>query len=113
VKVQGRSAYRVDRSHPVAAYILAQLDDDDKSIATFFRLLEETVPVEKIWIDTVEQGELPAAAFSGETREQVRQLARDLLASLMNGAALSEEKARARLRRMAPFDQHSDIVDEI
>lgn len=113
VKVNGKSAYRIDRTHPVAAYILGQLDDDDNSISTFFRLLEETVPIERIWIDTVEQGELPASAFSGETREQVRQFARDLLASLMNGGGLSEEKARAQLRRLAPFDQHAEIVDEI
>jgi hypothetical protein len=113
IKINNQSAYRIDRSHAVAAYILSQLDDDDGSIAAFFRLLEETVPVERIWIDTVEQGELPATPFSGDTREQIRQLARDILSSLKNGSGLSDEKARAQLRRMAPFDQHSDIVDEI
>lgn len=112
-KVGGQAAYRIDRSHPVAAYILANLDDDDNSIASLFRLLEQTVPVERIWIDTVEQGELPATAFSGETREEVRALACDLLASLMNGGGLTEARARAQLRRMPPFDQHTDIIDEI
>jgi len=113
VKINSQSAYRIDRSHAIASYILSQLDDDDRSIAAFFRLLEETVPVERIWIDTVEQGELPATAFCGETRDQIRQLARDILSSLVNGSGLSDEKARAQLRRMAPFDQHSNIVDEI
>lgn len=113
VRIGGQSAYRIDTIHPVASYILSSLDDADRSIAAFFKLLENTVPVEKIWIDTVEQGELPATPFSGETREQIRALARDLLASLMRGRGLSEDEARAQLRRMAPFDQHSEIIDEI
>lgn len=113
IRVGDQSAYRIDTAHPVANYILSSLDDEDRSIAAFFKLLENTVPVEKIWIDTVEQGELPATPFSGETRIQIRALARDLLASLMRGSGLSEEEARAQLRRMAPFDQHSEIIDEI
>lgn len=113
IRIGGQSAYRIDMGHPVASYILSSLDDEDNSIASFFRLLENTVPVEKIWIDTVEQGELPATPFSGETRLQIRALARDLLASLMRGRGLSEDDARAQLRRMAPFDQHSEIIDEL
>jgi len=113
VSLSGQSAYRIDTVHPVASYILSSLDDDERSIASFFKLLENTVPVEKIWIDTVEQGELPARPFAGESREQIRGFARDLLASLMRGSGLTEEEAKAQLRRMAPFDQHSAIVDEI
>jgi hypothetical protein len=113
VRVGGQSVYRIDTTHPVASYILSSLDDEDNSIASFFRLLENTVPVEKIWIDTVEQGELPATPFAGETRAQIRALARDLIASLMRGGGLSEQDARAQLRRMAPFDQHSEIIDEL
>ncbi|SFO30290.1 ATP-binding protein [Sphingomonas sp. OK281] len=113
IRIGGQSAYRIDRSHPLASYILQQLNDDDNSVETFLRLVEETVPIERIWIDTVEQGEFPAPAFSGETREQIRQLARDLLASLVNGSGMTAEKARAHLRRMPPFDQHADILDEI
>lgn len=113
VRVADQSAYRIERSHPIASYVLTELDDDDRSIASFFKLLENTVPVDKIWIDTVEQGELPATPFSGESREQIRGLARNLLASLMHGGRLTENEARAKLRRLAPFDQHSDIIDEI
>jgi len=113
VRLGGQSVYRIDPAHQVASYILSALDDDDHSIASFFRLLENTVPVEKIWIDTVEQGELPAAPFSGETRAQIRALARDLLGSLMRGRGLSEQDAKMQLRRMAPFDQYAEIIDEI
>ena len=113
IRLGSQSAYRIDTTHPVASYILSTLDDDNRSIKSFFRLLENTVPVEKIWIDTVEQGELPATPFSGETRAQIRALARDLLASLMRGSGLPEGEARAQLRRMAPFDQHSELIDEI
>ncbi|MBW0145775.1 ATP-binding protein [Sphingomicrobium clamense] len=112
VKIGGHAAYRVDRSHPVAEYILASLDDDDRSIESFFKMLEQTVPVEKIWIDTVEQGELPASPMSGETRENIRSLARDLLGTLARGGN-DEASAREKLKRLSPFDQFPDIIDEI
>jgi len=112
-RVAGNVAYRVDRAHVIASYILSNLDDEDRSIENFFRLLEQTVPVEKIWIDTVEQGELPASPLSGETREQIREFARDLLNSLSKASGADAASVREQLKRMAPFDQCPEIIDEI
>ena len=113
VKVRNQSAYRIDRAHPVAAYILSQLDDDDHSIATFLRLLEETVPVSVSGSTRSSRVNCRPQPSRARRAEQIRQLARDLLAILKNGSGMSEEKARAQLRRMPPFDHHSDIVDEV
>ena len=112
-KIAGNAAYRVNRTHVIANYILSHLDDEDRSIENFLRLLEQTVPVEKIWIDTVEQGELPASPLSGETREQIRNFARDLLNSLSKASGSDGASLREQLKRMAPFDQYPEIIDEI
>ncbi len=111
--VAGNVAYRVDRAHLIADYILHHLDDEDRSIENFFRLLEQTVPVEKIWIDTVERGELPASPLSGETREEIRKFARDLFNSLGKASGADGSSVREQLKRMAPFDQFPEIIDEI
>ena len=113
VRIEGNSAYRVDRSHVIADYILKNLENDDRTIESFFRLLEQTVPVEKIWIDTVEQGELPAAPLSGETREHIREFASSLLKSLLKASSADDANAREQLKRMAPFDQFPEIIDDI
>ena len=112
-RVGGKVAYRIDRTHVIANYILHHLDDDDRSIESFFRLLEQTVPIEKIWIDTVEQGELPALPFAGESREQIRDFAIELLSSLIKASSEDETSARDQLKRMAPFNQFPEIIDEI
>ena len=112
-KVRGKVAYRIDRSHVIADYILKHLDDEDRSIENLFRLLEQTVPVEKIWIDTVEQGELPALPLSEETREQRRDFAKKLLNILSKAGGVDEACARQQLKRMSPFDQYPEIIDEI
>lgn len=112
IRISGHSAYRVDRKHTIAAFILEHLDDNENTIENFFRLLEQTVPVEKIWIDTVEQGELPATPFTGETRDGIRNFAKQMMHSLVRANG-TEDDARDRLKRMAPFDQFPDIIDEI
>lgn len=112
-KIAGNVGYRINRAHLVANYLLNSLEDENHSIENFFRLLEETVPVEKIWIDTVEQGELPAPPLAGETREKIKDLAQGIYNTLMGAMDATDDEIQESLKRLAPFDQYPEIIDEL
>ena len=58
-------AYLVDRSHPLVKQVLDQAGPLREAVAAMLRLLEETMPVQRVWIDTVEKGEIHKGAFEG------------------------------------------------
>ena len=46
--------YKVDQSHPSVAAVLANAGELQPLIQSMLRVIEETVPVQRIWLDTAE-----------------------------------------------------------
>ena len=66
-------SYRIDRKNPVLKALIDSLPaDDQKRLETLLRLVEETVPVQQIWIDTAEDQEGVARPFEGESDGRLR-----------------------------------------
>jgi hypothetical protein len=69
----GNFSYRIDRKHPLFQTLIESLTADDKQeLETLLRLIEETVPVQRIWIDTADNQDGVAAAFEHETSRNLR-----------------------------------------
>jgi hypothetical protein len=77
------------------------------------RVIEETVPVQRIWLDTAEQHETPRTGFSGEPTAEVSEVLRTLFSSLVRRKGLSPEAARAQLLRTEPFQNFPDLVADL
>jgi hypothetical protein len=75
-----------------------------------FRLIEETVPVQRIWLDTAEQNETPRCNFETVPSAEIRETLVGLFEALVTYRNLSPEEARARLARTRPFDRHPELV---
>ncbi len=73
-KRQGESfSYRIDRKNPVLKALIDSLPEDNhKRLETLLRLIEETVPVRRIWIDSAENQEGDAGPFEGEQSRALR-----------------------------------------
>jgi hypothetical protein len=66
-------SYRIDRGNPVLQALIAALPADDQGrLETLLRLVEETVPVQRIWIDTAENEDGVAKPFEGEQATMLR-----------------------------------------
>ena len=109
---KGRNRYRINRHHPLLSALL-----QDKSVAPdlelFLKLVEETVPVERIWLDASEKPPSDDAALeAGEDDEQrahVLQMLKQLKAALV-AQGETPEGAQSRLRTMEPFHLYPDLL---
>lgn len=109
---QGTS-YRIARDHDLVASILDRAGSLKPDILALLRLIEETVPVQRIWLDTAEDRETPKTGFAEATESEVMETLYSMFEALIRFRGLSPAEARERLGRTPPFDQHLDLVSAL
>ena len=102
--------YRIDDSHPSVAAVLARAGDLQPLVKAMLRVIEETVPVQRIWLDTAENKETPRTGFEGEPPAAVIEVATVLFNDLIERKCLSEEEARKSLLRTEPVQKYPTLV---
>lgn len=102
--------YRIDTSHPAVAAVLDNAGALTPQIRAMIRVVEETVPVQRIWLDTTEGRETPRTGFGGAPPEEIATVANVLFKDLVARQGLTPETARERLLRTEPFHNHPDLV---
>lgn len=105
--------YRISREHEAVRSLLEQAPDLRPRIELVLKLLEETVPVQRIWLDTAEDRDTPLTGFAGEPEANVREILATMYRSLVTRKGLSPEDARRRLARTEPFDRYPAFVQAL
>ncbi|WP_368185887.1 ATP-binding protein [Aestuariibius sp. HNIBRBA575] len=106
---QGTS-YRISRDHDLLASILDRAGPLKGDIRALLRLIEETVPVQRIWLDTAEDKETPRTGFAGAPEAEIHETLNSLFEALVRHRGLSPAEARERLSRTSPFDRYPDLI---
>lgn len=102
----GHPTYHVDRKHPLVERVRAALDSDSRAdFEALLTLLEETVPVHRIWIDMSEQPDSPAAPFELTSDDETAGVMRSMFAALTENRGLTADQAITRLRAMGVFGE--------
>lgn len=109
---QGTS-YRIARDHDLVASIMERAGPLKPDIHALLRLIEETVPVQRIWLDTAEDKETPRTGFAGASPNEVRETLSSLFEALVKFRGLSPAEARERIGRTPPFDRYLEIVSAL
>lgn len=105
--------YRVDPDHPA---IRAVLDDAGAllpQIKAMLRIIEETVPVQRIWIDTAENKDTPATGFELTPPEEVLGHLNTLYRTYVQRKGYSPAAAKAQLRITEPFHSFPALIDSL
>jgi hypothetical protein len=102
--------YRIDELHPAVAAVLDQAGDLTPLVRAMLRVVEETVPVQRIWLDTAEAKETPRTGFTASPPAEVRQVLEVMYRNLVRRRGLSPAEARERLLVSEPFDGYPDLV---
>jgi Histidine kinase-, DNA gyrase B-, and HSP90-like ATPase len=108
----GRHFYTINREHPVVREVLRLAGPDSSVFKTLLRLIEETVPVERIWIDAAENPDGHAQPFERDTNEDVAKVMRAVFQVLLT-SGMSAALARQRLATMEPFNQFPAILEDL
>jgi Histidine kinase-, DNA gyrase B-, and HSP90-like ATPase len=109
----GVHSYRIDRAHPLVKQAL-ELDPGYKPIIeALLATLEETVPIQQIWLDSAEHPEEPARPFERVEKEKIAEVIRMTYRALREKEGFTVEAARQYLVAMDAFVDYEDIISEV
>jgi hypothetical protein len=106
----GGVRYRIDVEHPAVKAVLDDAGDIVPQVRAMLRVIEETIPVQRIWLDTAESKETPRTGFAAEPEPEVRAVAQILFTNMLRKRGLTPHEARARLLRTEPFNLHPALI---
>jgi hypothetical protein len=104
-----KSRYAINRDHPLVVAATAA-GSGTEDFARLFRLLENTIPIQQIWLDTAE--ETTSAPYDHIPVDTIRSDLRSACLQLERGG-LSRSQAVATLKRIEPFMDHPRLIKEL
>ncbi len=102
--------YKIDHSHPSVAAVISNAGSLEPFVKAMLRVVEETVPVQRIWLDTAENKDTPQTGFEGEPSEAVTDVAKVLFDDLIHRKGMSVDEARRSLLRTEPFHKYPKLI---
>jgi hypothetical protein len=111
VETRRGSTYRIDRAHPAVQRVLDRAGGDRRAVEEMLTVLESTLPVQRIWLDVAERGDLPASA--GEMPRDQKDALDSLYAHLTGELGLPPDEARRRLLTVEPFSLYPSEVSRL
>jgi hypothetical protein len=105
---RGTLHYRVDRDHPLIRDALNDAGEGRQTLERALRIIEETLPVQSIVMDSRDHPDADRAPFNDRQRELSEILRRAYDALIDHGA--HPRDALARLASMEPFDSHAELI---
>lgn len=105
--------YRIDDAHPSVAAVLERAGDLQPLVRAMLRVIEETVPVQRIWLDTAENKETPCTGFEGEPTAAVIEVATVLFDDLMERKGLGADEARKAMLKIEPFQKYPTLIGQL
>ena len=96
--------------HPAVAAVLDGSGEQLQLVRAMLRVVEETVPVQRIWLDTAENKETPRTGFAGEPPEAVAAVMKTLFTDMVGRRGMSAEAARRTLISTEPFQNFPALI---
>ncbi len=107
---KGGIRYRIDNDHPAVRAVLDDAGAIEPQVRAMLRVIEETIPVQRIWLDTTEARETPRTGFAGELPAEIVAILSVMYRNMVLRKGLSPELARERLLRTEPFNNYPELV---
>lgn len=107
-----RRVYLINRDHPLVKAGIAAYPVNSGHLMSLLRLLEETVPVQQIWLDAAEQDKDHASPYFGLELSVIKGDMRKTMEFLTRGG-LNNATALARLRTIEPFDRYPELINDL
>jgi hypothetical protein len=105
----GEARYRIRRDHPVVREVMPAQGEARAAFQAMLRLIERTVPVDRIWLDMSEHPEKMAPPVADpELTEAACSIAR-----LLIRRGLTKREAARKVAGIDPYDTISGFEDEL
>ena len=107
---KGGMRYRIDTDHPAVKAVLEESGMLEPQVRAMLRVLEETIPVQRIWLDTAEARETPRTGFAGEAPSEVIAILDVVYRNLVVRKGFAPDLARQQLLQTEPFNNYPELV---
>lgn len=105
--------YRIDSDHPAIRDVLDDAGALLPQIKAMLRVIEETVPVQRIWIDTAENRDTPCTGFEKTASSEVSEILMVMYRCMIEKKGYSASSAREQLRTTEPFHAFPSLVNAL
>ena len=105
--------YRIDEKHPAIAAVTEAAGPLLPMVKAMLRVIQETVPVQRIWLDTAENKETPRTAFDGEPSAEILAVMRTIYQDMVGRRGMTPELAKRALLSTDPFQNFPSLVDKL
>ena len=107
---KGGMRYRIDENHSAVRAVLEGAGSLEPEVRAMLRVLEETIPVQRIWLDTAEARETPRTGFAGESPSAVAAVLNVMYRNMILRRGISPAIAREQLLSTEPFHNYPELV---
>lgn len=106
-------SYLIERTHPSVKRVLDAHPDTVTLIEDMIRVIEATVPVQRIWLDATERGDVHNSFGTERPDATLDAAMKSLRSHLINELRLAPAEARRRLLAIEPFNKFPGAVAEL
>ncbi|WP_337460098.1 ATP-binding protein [Pseudomonas putida] len=105
--------YRIDTEHPAVRAALDEAGSLLPLLKAMLRVIEETVPVQRIWIDTAENKDTPCTGFEKTPPQEVSDIMMVMYRSMIERKGYSSTAAKEQLKNMEPFHAYPALISAL
>lgn len=110
--LNGKRNYFLGRKHPLIR-LIQESGTNIPAFEALLKIIEQTVPVERIWLETAEQPENHAKSFENVGDEAVHEIAQEYLEALMKTEGLNKKEAIAKILDTDGFRFYHDVISKL
>lgn len=107
---KGGIRYRIDKDHLAIKAVLDNSGLLKPQVQAMLRIIEETIPVQRIWLDTAEAKEIPRTFFAEESKDEILKVLSVVYRNMVLRKCMNPSIARDKLLRTEPFNNYPDLV---
>ena len=108
----GHTIYKIDRKHILIKKLLSKAGKTRPELEATLRFLEETVPVQKIWLNTSEGNADYAKPYEELDYEIVFADLRRVWEILL-ATGIGKNEAKLKIRTMEPFNHYPELIEQL
>tara|TARA_B110001469_G_C9648331_1_gene329272 strand:- start:7642 stop:9168 length:1527 start_codon:yes stop_codon:yes gene_type:complete len=108
----GHTIYKIDRQHVLVKAMLEKLGKQKPELEALLRIIEETVPVQQIWLDTADNESEHSIPYDGVDEDVVFADLRRLYECL-SASNVSRKEALSKLGAMEPFNRYPKLISKL
>lgn len=105
--------YKIDEKHPVISAVLDEAGALLPLVKAMLRVVEETVPIQRIWLDTVENKDTPRTGFTGEPPEKIVAVLKTIYEDMIGRRGMSSANAKKMLSVTEPFQNYPALISDL